>query len=155
MAAIGENDRRAGAFEFAQSQVERIIDTYPSDYYPMDTVDGRFGRDGKRWTHSCDGFYPGMMFIFTEATGSTRWLDAAVKLSTPLEVRQYDRSVHDLGFLFFSTHLRWLDLGGPKDHLADAVRDVGRAVAAIARGDLPFSTGEVINADGGFHLRTL
>jgi 3-oxoacyl-[acyl-carrier protein] reductase len=33
--------------------------------------------------------------------------------------------------------------------------DVGRVVAAIARGDLPFSTGEVINVDGGFHLRTL
>jgi 3-oxoacyl-[acyl-carrier protein] reductase len=33
--------------------------------------------------------------------------------------------------------------------------DVGRAVAAIARGALPFSTGEVINVDGGFHLRTL
>jgi 3-oxoacyl-[acyl-carrier protein] reductase len=33
--------------------------------------------------------------------------------------------------------------------------DVGRAVAAIARGDLPFSTGEVINVDGGYHLRSL
>ena len=33
--------------------------------------------------------------------------------------------------------------------------DVGRAVAAIARGDLPYSTGEVINVDGGFHLRRL
>lgn len=33
--------------------------------------------------------------------------------------------------------------------------DIGRAVAAIARGDLPFSTGEVINVDGGFHLRVL
>jgi len=33
--------------------------------------------------------------------------------------------------------------------------DVGRAVSAIARGDFPFSTGEVINVDGGFHLRTL
>jgi 3-oxoacyl-[acyl-carrier protein] reductase len=33
--------------------------------------------------------------------------------------------------------------------------DIGRAVCAIARGDLPFSTGEVINVDGGFHLRTL
>ncbi|HSW45444.1 MAG TPA: SDR family oxidoreductase, partial [Phycisphaerae bacterium] len=33
--------------------------------------------------------------------------------------------------------------------------DVGKAVAAIARGSLPFSTGEVINVDGGFHLRTL
>jgi 3-oxoacyl-[acyl-carrier protein] reductase len=33
--------------------------------------------------------------------------------------------------------------------------DIGRAVAALARGDFPFSTGEVINVDGGFHLRTL
>jgi len=33
--------------------------------------------------------------------------------------------------------------------------DVGRAVAAIARNDFPFSTGEVFNVDGGFHLRTL
>lgn len=33
--------------------------------------------------------------------------------------------------------------------------DIGRAVAAIARGDLPYSTGEVINVDGGFHLRML
>jgi 3-oxoacyl-[acyl-carrier protein] reductase len=33
--------------------------------------------------------------------------------------------------------------------------DVGRAVAAVACGALPFSTGEVINVDGGFHLRSL
>jgi NAD(P)-dependent dehydrogenase (short-subunit alcohol dehydrogenase family) len=33
--------------------------------------------------------------------------------------------------------------------------DIAKAVAAIARGALPFSTGEVINVDGGFHLRTL
>ena len=33
--------------------------------------------------------------------------------------------------------------------------DVGRAVAAIAAGGFPFSTGEVINVDGGFHLRRL
>jgi NAD(P)-dependent dehydrogenase (short-subunit alcohol dehydrogenase family) len=33
--------------------------------------------------------------------------------------------------------------------------DVGRAVTAIAGGLLPFSTGQVIDVDGGFHLRTL
>jgi 3-oxoacyl-[acyl-carrier protein] reductase len=33
--------------------------------------------------------------------------------------------------------------------------DVARAVLAIAQGYLPFSTGEVINVDGGFHLRRL
>ena len=33
--------------------------------------------------------------------------------------------------------------------------DVARAVVAIAEDCLPFSTGEVINVDGGFHLRRL
>lgn len=33
--------------------------------------------------------------------------------------------------------------------------DIAKAVWAIASGLLPFSTGEVINVDGGFHLRRL
>jgi NAD(P)-dependent dehydrogenase (short-subunit alcohol dehydrogenase family) len=33
--------------------------------------------------------------------------------------------------------------------------DVGKAVAAIARDCFPFSTGETINVDGGFHFRRL
>jgi 3-oxoacyl-[acyl-carrier protein] reductase len=34
-------------------------------------------------------------------------------------------------------------------------KDVGLAVKAILEGNFPFSTGEVINVDGGFHLRRL
>lgn len=33
--------------------------------------------------------------------------------------------------------------------------DVAKAVAAIAQGFFPFSTGEVFNVDGGFHMRRL
>jgi len=33
--------------------------------------------------------------------------------------------------------------------------DIGKAVVALAQDLLPFSTGEVINVDGGFHLRQL
>jgi len=33
--------------------------------------------------------------------------------------------------------------------------DVGQAVLAIAEGRFPFSTGEVFNVDGGFHLKRL
>jgi 3-oxoacyl-[acyl-carrier protein] reductase len=33
--------------------------------------------------------------------------------------------------------------------------DVARAVASIVDGDFPYSTGEVFNVDGGFHLRRL
>jgi len=31
--------------------------------------------------------------------------------------------------------------------------DVGKAVVALVSGALPFSTGDVLNVDGGFHLR--
>jgi NAD(P)-dependent dehydrogenase (short-subunit alcohol dehydrogenase family) len=33
--------------------------------------------------------------------------------------------------------------------------DIGKAVAALAQDWLPFSTGEVLNVDGGFHIRRL
>ncbi|MBW2123418.1 MAG: 3-ketoacyl-ACP reductase [Deltaproteobacteria bacterium] len=33
--------------------------------------------------------------------------------------------------------------------------DVAKAVVALVEGCLPFSTGEIINVDGGFHLRSL
>ena len=117
------------AFDFSQAQVKRLIETYPADYYPMYTVHGKFGQDTKRWTHWCDGFYPGMMFLFAEATGESFWLDQAVPRSTPLEERQYDRAVHDLGFLFFSTHLRWLGLGGPEPHINALLDQAGKTMA--------------------------
>lgn len=54
---------------------------------------------------------------------------------------KYDRLILDEGL---TPIRRW---GEPED--------VGKAVAAIAGGALPFSTGEVINVDGGFHLHRL
>ena len=33
--------------------------------------------------------------------------------------------------------------------------DVSRAVAGIVNGYFPYSTGEIINIDGGFHIRRL
>jgi unsaturated chondroitin disaccharide hydrolase len=123
------------AFDFAQGQVQGVIEKYPTDaengglYYPMYTVSGKFGMDKKRWTHWCDGFFPGMMFVFAEATGDTAWLDKAVTYSTPLEPRQYDRAVHDLGFLFFSTHLRWKSLGGPTERIDPLLIQAGKTMA--------------------------
>jgi unsaturated chondroitin disaccharide hydrolase len=117
------------AFDFAQTQVQALLEKYPADYYPMYTVAGQFGHDRKRWTHWCDGFYPGMMFIFADATQEGRWLDQAVAFATPLEERQYDRAVHDLGFLFFSTYLRWLKLGGPADRIEPVLIQAGKTMA--------------------------
>lgn len=33
--------------------------------------------------------------------------------------------------------------------------DIGKSVAALATGAFPFSTGDVLHVDGGFHIRTL
>lgn len=117
------------AFDFAQGQVKALLDRYPSDYYPMYTVGGKFGLDRKRWTHWCDGFYPGMMFVFAERTQQQEWLDKAIAFATPLEDRQYDRAVHDLGFLFFSTYRRWRALGGPTERIEPLLIQAGKTMA--------------------------
>ena len=117
------------AFDFAQAQVEALVAKYPRDYYPMYTVAGRFGEDRKRWTHWCDGFFPGMMFVFAAATGKDAWLGRAIDYATPLEARQYDRAVHDLGFIFHSTYLRWLALGGPAERIEPVLVQAGRTMA--------------------------
>jgi NAD(P)-dependent dehydrogenase (short-subunit alcohol dehydrogenase family) len=54
---------------------------------------------------------------------------------------KYDRLILDEGL---TPIRRW---GEPED--------IGKAVAAIAEGSFPYSTGEVINVDGGFHLHRL
>ncbi|MFN9742480.1 MAG: glycoside hydrolase family 88 protein [Acidobacteriota bacterium] len=133
--SITSHDRAAvratleDSIDFAAGQIRNLLNTYPADYYPMYTVSGRFGQDRKRWTHWCDGFFPGMMFILAERLGKSEWLDRAVAYSTPLESRQYDRAVHDLGFLFFSTHLRWLGLGGPAERIEPLLIQAGRTMA--------------------------
>ena len=33
--------------------------------------------------------------------------------------------------------------------------DIGRGVAMLAAGDLPFATGDVLHIDGGLHMRVL
>src|ERR1700737_958309 len=94
------------AFEFAQGQVRRLVESRPG-YYPMYTVQGRWGREGELWTHWCDGFLPGMMWLFHQRTGDPWWRAKAEEYSRPLEPRQHDRDVHDLGFIFMSTYYRW------------------------------------------------
>ena len=63
----------------------------------------------------------------------------ATDMTGPVK-EKYDRLIAD----GLSPIKRW---GTPED--------VGKAVAAIAQDALPFSTGEVSNVDGGFHLRRL
>ena len=64
----------------------------------------------------------------------------ATDMTGPVKAK-YDKLILEDGLLPIK---RW---GQPND--------IGKAVAAIASGALPYSTGEVVNVDGGFHMRRL
>jgi unsaturated chondroitin disaccharide hydrolase len=116
-----------GAMDFAAAQAERILHQYPG-YAPMYTVGGRWNREGETWTRWCEGFFPGILWLLHRHTGESRWADAARALSRPLEPRQNDRTVHDLGFLFFSTYLREFNLTGDA-HCRQVLIQAGRTLA--------------------------
>lgn len=114
---------------FAQKQVKGLIEKHP-DYYPMYTEGGVWKHEGAAWTHWCDGFPPGMMWLFHKylnqnpgnhaksghANGQSNhaetkyWMDQAIRYTKPLESRKNDREVHDLGFIFLSTYYRWFQV---------------------------------------------
>ena len=110
---IHESDRELfdTAINFGQKQVKRLIETYP-DFYPMYTAGGAWKHAGPAWTHWCDGFLPGMMWLFLKYMGTDKpeskyWMEQAIRYSKPLESRKTDKDVPDLGFIFFSTYYRW------------------------------------------------
>lgn len=111
-----DNDRSllTSAMALGKTRVKNLIEKYP-DFYPIYTEQGKWKHDGPAWTHWCDGFLPGMMWVFRKhcAAGSDEekfWLQQAIRYTRPLEPRKNDRDVHDLGFIFLSTYLRWFRL---------------------------------------------
>jgi unsaturated chondroitin disaccharide hydrolase len=131
-----ESDRALleGAFAFSQQQVKNLIERHP-DYYPMYTVDGKWKHEGAKWTHWCDGFLPGMMWLFRRYhSGRKReaetqyWTEQAIRYTRPLEPRKHDRDVHDLGFIFMNTYYRWFRVTGDAA-LNDVVIQAGRTLA--------------------------
>ncbi|MBI4891310.1 MAG: glycoside hydrolase family 88 protein [Acidobacteria bacterium] len=96
-------------------------------------MDGKWKHEGPAWTHWCDGFLPGMMWIFhrrnlENGTGKRYWMDRAIEYSRALEPRQFDREVHDLGFIFLSTHYRWYQFTR-EPRLNEVLIQAGRTMA--------------------------
>ena len=121
------------AFTFAQQQVRALIERDPN-FYPLYTDGGRWRHSKPAWTHWCDGFLPGMMWIFYEETNDPQWRQAAEAYSRALEHRKDDREVHDLGFIFYhGTHRRWYEAtvrdGAPDQVLKDIVVHAGRVLS--------------------------
>jgi unsaturated chondroitin disaccharide hydrolase len=125
-------DLFAQAFGFAQKQVRKLVEKHPM-LYPVYTQNGRWKHEGPAWTHWCDGFLPGMMWMFYKHTDPDTpdakfWFEQAVRYTKPLEPRQHDREVHDHGFLFLSTYYRWNRIA-PEAALRDVLIESGRTLA--------------------------
>jgi unsaturated chondroitin disaccharide hydrolase len=121
------------AFTFGQQQVRALIDR-DSGFYPLYTDRGKWRHAKPAWTHWCDGFLPGMMWIFYEETNDATWRLAAEEYSRALEGRKDDREVHDLGFIFYhGTYRRWFEAterdGAPDQLLKDIVIHAGRTLS--------------------------
>jgi unsaturated chondroitin disaccharide hydrolase len=108
--ASSDADLFREALDFAARQVRALIRRDP-DFYPMYTHQGRWKHALPAWTRWCDGFLPGIMWILC-ARGDRSWREPAERYTRRLEPRQFDRDVHDLGFLFLSTYGRWHALIG-------------------------------------------
>jgi unsaturated chondroitin disaccharide hydrolase len=125
-----------GALLFAQGQVRGLIENYPG-FYPLYTDHGKWRHDKPAWTRWCDGFLPGMMWLFLEAGAADDpeyWRRKAEQYSRGLEERKEDRDVHDLGFIFYhGTHKRWYEAtvreGRPDQALQDVVVRAGQVLA--------------------------
>ncbi len=113
------------AFAFRAAAGARVDERDPN-FYPLYTDGGRWRHSKPAWTHWCDGFLPGMMWIFYEEAGDPKWRELAESYSKALEPRKDDREVHDLGFIFYhGTYKRWYEAtvrdGAPDQSLKDVV----------------------------------
>ncbi len=98
------------------------------DFFPIYTRNGRWRHDGEGWTDWCAGFYAGMMWLLAERSGEVEWRQRAEHYTRLLEDKQYDRQVHDLGFIFLNTYLPWYRATGDT-RLQEVLVTAGRTLA--------------------------
>jgi NAD(P)-dependent dehydrogenase (short-subunit alcohol dehydrogenase family) len=166
-------DRRADILEATEESFDRLIAINVKGPYFLTQLVAKWMIEQVRTPHSALRT-PKIITISSVSayTASTNRGDycvskAALSMLTPLfaaRLAEHGINVYELRPGIIAT-----DMTGPVKEKYDKLiaegltpiqrwgtpEDVGRAVAAIARDALPFSTGEVINVDGGFHLRRL
>jgi unsaturated chondroitin disaccharide hydrolase len=98
----------ARAWATAEAKVPAFVARNP-DAFPLYTVDGKWAIQAEAWTNWCEGFLGGQLWMLAERTRRPDLRELAEHYSLLIEERQHDRSVHDLGFLFWSTWRRWYE----------------------------------------------
>lgn len=120
--------RIRSAFDFAGQQLRQLISAHP-DFFPMYTRAGKWRHDGEAWTNWCEGFLGGQLWLLYSYSGDDWWREQAIHYSRLIEARQHDDSVHDLGFLFWSTWKRWGELA-PQPFIEAALIQAGRTAGS-------------------------
>lgn len=115
------------ALEVAAGKVSRLVERHP-DYFPLYTHEGRWNHGKEAWTNWCEGFLGGQMWLFHELGMGEEWRGRAEHYSRLVEERQYDRGVHDLGFVLCPTWKKWAELSGD-DAAKQVVIQGGRTMA--------------------------
>ena len=98
-------------FDFSARQLDHLLTAYP-DRFPMYTTGGKWDLHGESWTNWCEGFLCGQLWLLYQHTHTEVWREKAEHYCRLIEPRKTDRSVHDLGFLFWPSWKRWYDLSG-------------------------------------------
>lgn len=115
------------AWSTAEEKVTALVRKHP-DRFPLYTTDGRWQVEGEAWTNWCEGFLGGQLWMLAERTGRPDLRELAEHYSRLIEERKYDRNVHDLGFLFWSTWRRWYEATGSEE-LNETVVQAGRTMS--------------------------
>ena len=123
----GLQDKLNGAMDLAVRQLRRLVETYP-DMFPMYTHNGKWKHDGEAWTNWCEGFLGGQLWLLYQYSDDPWWRHKAEHYCRLVEHRKTDRTVHDLGFVFWPTWKRWYDLTGDQA-LNAVVVEAGRTLA--------------------------
>jgi unsaturated chondroitin disaccharide hydrolase len=119
----------------AAPKLSRLTEKHP-DQFPLYTRDGEWVVDGEAWTNWCEGFLGGQLWMLArrapEESDRVGFRAAAEHYSALLDHRKTDDTVHDLGFLFWSTYRRWFEETGDRA-LNDVLIEAGRTTAGRYR----------------------
>jgi unsaturated chondroitin disaccharide hydrolase len=122
-----DSGMKSSVFDFAADQLRRLITDHP-EQFPMYTTNGKWDFSGETWTNWCEGFLGGQLWLVHQHTHDPWWREQAEHYARLIEPRKSDRTVHDLGFLFWSTWKRWFDLTGDPE-VQKVVVEAGRTLA--------------------------
>jgi 3-oxoacyl-[acyl-carrier protein] reductase len=165
---------RTDILEASEESFDRLININVKGPYFLTQLAANWMIEQRRAGVARDMYHPKIITISSISTytasvnrGDYCMSKAALAMLTPLYAARL--AEHEINVYEIRPGVIRTDMTGPVKEKYDKLiqegltpikrwgtpEDVGRAVAAIAQDLLPFSTGEVINVDGGFHLRRL